>query len=386
MFPNGSVFSDWSSITSSISGFWALLPHLESLPSEWLWVGIVLCILQSAMFSGLNLAVFSLSQLRLQIDADGGDTDAARVLTLRKNSNQVLATIVWGNISTNVLLTLLSDSVLAGVAGFLFSTFALTLLGEIIPQAYFSRNALRMVSRLLPFLNFYLVVLYPLAKPTALLLDAWLGIEGVNYMRERDVRALITRSAVSGGDISKLEATGARNFLDLDDVPVCDEGELIHAQSIISLPLANRRCILPPFKASPDDPFLRKLDASGKKWIVVTNPEGHPEFVLDAHSFLRDALFNELESDGGGVYWHRPIIVHDTKTRLGDVLWKMKVVPERPGDDVIDNDIIVVWGDQRRIITGADLLGRLLRGIATVETPAPQTPTLSRVPSDQAKV
>jgi hypothetical protein len=26
-----------------------------------------------------------------------------------------------------------------------------------------------------------------------------------------------------------------------------------------------------------------------------------------------------------------------------------------------------VWGTQKRIITGADLLGRLLRGIATVE-------------------
>jgi hypothetical protein len=27
-----------------------------------------------------------------------------------------------------------------------------------------------------------------------------------------------------------------------------------------------------------------------------------------------------------------------------------------------------VWGTQRRIITGSDLLGRLLRDIATVET------------------
>ena len=383
MFPNGSVFSDTSSITTSISAFLASLSR-ESLPNEWLWAGIVLCILQSAMFSGLNLAVFSLSQLRLQIDADGGNADAARVLALRKNSNQVLATVVWGNISTNVLLTLLSDSVLTGIAGFLFSAFALTMLGEIIPQAYFSRNALRMVSRLLPFLNFYRFVLYPLAKPTALLLDTWLGIEGVNYMRERDVRSLIARSAVSGGDISKLEATGARNFLDLDDIPVCDEGELIHAQSIISLPLANRRCILPPFTASPDDPFLRKLDASGMKWIIVTNPQGEPESVLDSHSFLRDALFNQLESNPS-TYWHRPIIVRDIKTRLGDIIWKMTVVPERPGDDVIDNDIIVVWAEQRRIITGADLLGRLPRGIATVATPSVQSqaasPALSAGPA-----
>jgi metal transporter CNNM len=32
---------------------------------------------------------------------------------------------------------------------------------------------------------------------------------------------------------------------------------------------------------------------------------------------------------------------------------------------VIDNDHILIWGEQKRIITGADLLGRLLRGIAS---------------------
>jgi metal transporter CNNM len=46
----------------------------------------------------------------------------------------------------------------------------------------------------------------------------------------------------------------------------------------------------------------------------------------------------------------------------------MKVVPERIGDDVIDHDLILVWHQQKRIIAGADLLGRLLRGVAQVET------------------
>jgi hypothetical protein len=36
-----------------------------------------------------------------------------------------------------------------------------------------------------------------------------------------------------------------------------------------------------------------------------------------------------------------------------------------------DNDLILVWGSQRRIITGSDLLGRLLRGIANVEAGNP---------------
>ena len=52
-------------------------------------------------------------------------------------------------------------------------------------------------------------------------------------------------------------------------------------------------------------------------------------------------------------------------TPLAGVIGRMTVKPERPEDDVIDNDLILVWGEEKRIITGADLLGRLLRGIVT---------------------
>ena len=212
---------------------------MSYIPSVSIWLGIMACIALSALFAGLNLAIFSLSQLRLQLEADGGNKDALRVLELRKGSNQVLATVIWGNVGTNVFLTLLSDSVLAGLGAFFFSAVVITLLGEIAPQAYFSRNALRMTARFLPFLAFWRAALFVLARPTAMLLDWWLGLEGIAYLRERDVRALVARAAASGGDIGKLEATGVQNFLDLDDVPVSEEGEPIDAQSIISLPLAS---------------------------------------------------------------------------------------------------------------------------------------------------
>jgi len=115
---------------------------MSYISSIWIWLCIIACITLSALFAGLNLAIFSLSQLRLQIEADGGNKDAACVLDLRKNSNQVLATVIWGNVCTNVFLTLLSDSVLAGLGAFFFSAVVITLFDEIAPQAYFSRNAL----------------------------------------------------------------------------------------------------------------------------------------------------------------------------------------------------------------------------------------------------
>jgi hypothetical protein len=55
------------------------------------------------------------------------------------------------------------------------------------------------------------------------------------------------------------------------------------------------------------------------------------------------------------------------RTPLGGVIGRMTVKPKHPEDDVIDDDLILVWGGQRRIITEADLLGWLLRGIATQE-------------------
>src|SRR5689334_24127222 len=86
------------------------------------WLGIVLCIAQSGTFAGLNLAIFSLSRLRLEIAANAGDADALKVREIRRDSNLTLTTIVWGTVGTNVLLTLLSDSVLSGIAAFVFST------------------------------------------------------------------------------------------------------------------------------------------------------------------------------------------------------------------------------------------------------------------------
>ncbi len=161
-----------------------------------LWVGIGVCISQSAMFSGLNLAFFSLSRLRLEAEVAQQNRAAKKVLEARRDANFLLTTILWGNVGINVLLTLLSDSLMTGVAAFAFSTFVITFLGEIIPQAYFSRNALRMAVWLLPVLRFYQVLLFPLAKPTALALDWWLGAEAIPYFRERDLEEIINMPTV----------------------------------------------------------------------------------------------------------------------------------------------------------------------------------------------
>jgi len=200
------------------------------------WIGIFFCISQSAMFSGMNLALFSISRLRLEVEADLGNRDASKVLNMRKDSNFLLTTVLWGNVGVNVLLTLLSNSVLAGVSAFFFSTVIITIIGEIMPQAYFSRHALRMASILAPVIKFYQILLYPAAKPAAKILDAWLGAEGIQLFREHSLREVIKKHIEADeSDVDRLEGIGALNFLAIDDLLAVDEGEHIDPDSMISL-------------------------------------------------------------------------------------------------------------------------------------------------------
>jgi hypothetical protein len=331
------------------------------------WAGIAFCISQSAIFSGLNLAVFGVGRLRLEIEVSAGNKKAVKLLKLRKDPNFLLTTILWGNVGINVLLTLLSGSVLAGVAAFLFSTVVITFVGEIFPQAYFSRNALKMASALYPVLRFYQFLLYPIAKPVALVLDAWLGKEGITYYKEKDLREMIKQHIqAQESDIDKLEGIGSLNFLEIDDIFAGLEGEDVNPDSVIKINVKGGRPLLPDYKREVEDAFLKKVHSSKEKWVILTDRGGKPRFALDADGFVLGALFDG-DSFNPNDYIHRPIIVDDPTQPLGESILKLEVHPEHPADDVIDQDLILVWSSMRkRVITGSDILGRLLRGISKV--------------------
>ena len=331
------------------------------------WVGIIFCLTQSAMFSGLNLAYFSVSRLKLEVEAGTGNKSAERILKMREDSNFLLTTILWGNVGINVLLTLLSNSVMTGIIAFLFSTVAITIFGEIVPQAYFSRNALKIGARLAPILSIYQVLLYPVAKPIALCLDGWLGKEGIEYFRERGIRDIIRRHMdAEEADLGFIEGLGALNFFSVSDVSAAHEGEPINPASVLALPFDGDDPRFPTDAKERESIFFTAIQRSGKKWAIITDEAGEPRLAVDTDGYLRAALLTP-ESFVLENYCHRPIVIRDAAARLGDVLQKFEVLPDYQGDNVIDRDVVLLWTEERRVITGADILGRLLEGISRVE-------------------
>ncbi|MGJ8672918.1 DUF21 domain-containing protein [Rubritalea sp.] len=331
----------------------------------WIWLGIVFCITQSAMFSGLNLALFSLGRMRLEAEAEKGSVAASKILKLRHDSNLLLCTILWGNVSVNVLLALLSESVLAGVTGFIFSTAGITFFGEIIPQAYFSRHAMKVGAKLTPVVRFYKVLLYPVAKPCSLILDGWIGPEGPSFYRERDIEIILEKHiSEDESEISANEGRGALNFLALDDRKISAQGSVIKPSTIIKMPAKMDLPEFPDFSTDEGRAFLSSLKVNPAKWRVVTDENELPLIVLDTPEFLARYLAYDGDVD---IYrfCHRPILIEDDQITLDAVLGQFVVEADDRNDHVVDQDIVLFWTpEKKRIITGADIFGQLLVGIA----------------------
>lgn len=328
-----------------------------------IWLGILLCLSQSASLSGANLAFFSISKMRLEMEVKRENKKAKKVMNLRKDANFLLVTILWSNVSINVLLALLSESILAGVSAFLFSTVVITIVGEILPQAYFTRRALTVAAFLSPLIRVYQIILYPVAKPTAWVLDQWLGKEGIEYFKERDLEELIAmHMEAADTEIQKVEGLGAMNFLAMDEIPLSKEGEHINPDSVIEVLFENGSPIFPDLKSEDGRHFIEKVDASGHKWVVLKDRKDQPRMVMDADHFLRNTLLHS-EKDWGVESCHTPIIIQEGKASLGEIMPLFKSRGANREDDIIEEDVVLLWGDERRIITGSDILGRLLRGI-----------------------
>lgn len=139
-------------------------------------VGVVIIevfflVLFSAICSGLNIAVMSLDIAELRRKAKLGNRQAKRVLPLRQRTHLTLASILLVNVAAVSATSLVLEQQLNGWLAGLTATLLIVILGEIIPQALFSRNPLTWTSRFSPLLKIMIAGTYIVSRPLQLLLD-----------------------------------------------------------------------------------------------------------------------------------------------------------------------------------------------------------------------
>lgn len=154
-------------------------------------ITIILVVL-SGLFSGLNLGLLSLNYAYLKRKAELGDENAIKILPLRKHGNQLLVTLLLGNVAVNAAISIFLADISTGLIGGILSTAIIVIFGEILPQSYVSRNALYVGAKTALFTRFYMFIFFPIAYPLGRILDITLGEELPEVFTKEELRAIIS--------------------------------------------------------------------------------------------------------------------------------------------------------------------------------------------------
>jgi CBS domain containing-hemolysin-like protein len=159
-------------------------------------VGLVLL---SAVFSGAETGVYSVSRIRLEGEAAEGRRSARLLTRLLRDDALLLIALLIGNNLTLELLTHLAevsverfalpDSVRELVAAALL-TPVVFLFGELVPKDLFRRRPHLLLSLVAPFVSVFRWLVSPLAWPLALLA---IGLERLLGLRQEDFARILRR-------------------------------------------------------------------------------------------------------------------------------------------------------------------------------------------------
>ncbi len=154
---------------------------------------VILLLMLAGLFSGLNLGFFSLDRTELERKAALGNSRAARVLRVRRRGNELLVTLLLGNVAVNSAIAIVLGDVTSGILAGIISTGLIVILGEIVPQALCARHALAIAWRTSWLVEAIMFIFIPISKPIGWILDRLLGQAITTASSKRELEYIIQR-------------------------------------------------------------------------------------------------------------------------------------------------------------------------------------------------
>ena len=153
---------------------------------------VLILVLFSAICSGLNVSLMSLNIADLKRKKELGNIQASIVFPLRAKPHLSLASILLTNVAVISASSLVLSHRYSGLVAGVVSTLLIVVFGEILPQAYFLKNALFITALCAPILRTMIIVTYPIARPLAGMLDHFFGKEKGALHTRRELGLIIS--------------------------------------------------------------------------------------------------------------------------------------------------------------------------------------------------
>ncbi|CEP17632.1 hypothetical protein [Parasitella parasitica] len=191
---------------------------------------IMALVLTGGAFAGLTLGLMGMDETNLHVLIQSGTESekkyAKQVLKLlSRGKHWVLVTLLLSNVIVNETLPIILDGVLGGGwKAVVISTALIVIFGEVIPQSICVRYGLAIGAKASGMVLALMYIMYPIAYPTALLLDFFLGKSHGTIYKKAGLKTLVSlHQSVNPSDVDALtedEVTIIGAVLDLRSKPV----------------------------------------------------------------------------------------------------------------------------------------------------------------------
>lgn len=257
-----------------------------------------------------------------------GDHNAAKVLPLRRATHLSLSAILLTNIAAVSATSLVLSSVFYGVVAGIMTTLLIVLFGEIFPQAFFLRNALKVSAFFSPFLTVLIIISWPISRPLQLLLDKLFQDEGTHLQSRHELGLMLSEHL--GADESELdedEIEIMRGALQLSEKRVRD----------IMTPIEKVYSLMP--HTVIDDKLIDEIKVTGYSRIPILNREQTICFGILLVKQLVDIDFDENPPRVDDLPLH-PVQLVGSMTALDTMLRKFigthtHLVPVEKDDHIV---------------------------------------------------
>ncbi len=272
---------------------------------------LLILILLSGVFSSTEIAMFSLSEIKILHFVDKNFRNAKLLKKLRDKNNELLIAILIGNNLVNIaaasMATVLAID-LFGNTGVGIATGVMTLFilifGEIIPKAYATKFAKPIALFMASIMNFFIKILYPLVWILSKLTSSVVKEEIEEpLMTEEEVRGMVKISKQEGS-IKQQEEEMIQNIFKLDDT---------YAEDIMT--------------ARPD--------------VYALEVDNRVEDVLDEivkKGYSRIPVFEKDLDNILGLLYAKDLLSVDKSTPIKDILRPVFFVPETKHIDSLLKD------------------------------------------------
>lgn len=192
---------------------------------------ILLCL--SAFLSSSEMALISLSSIRLKMSSDEGNKKAKKTQKLLNNYNLTIVSIVVGNNIVNILLPtistlfftqLISNKLIAIFVSTVLMTIIVIFFGEIIPKIYGKDQQENLVFKVVDILDVMIRILYPITKIFLVLTD-FIQEHFFPETSDEEIEVeeeLLTRieEGVEEGSLNEDEEELIRNAIEFEEIRV----------------------------------------------------------------------------------------------------------------------------------------------------------------------